>query len=93
MSSLFEDGGFYPLGNEELLQTRIANSDFSNFELVLGDVFDSIPSFLESNPGFRASVINFDLDTEEPTYFALTQIWQRLVVGGVLVFDEYAINE
>jgi hypothetical protein len=93
MSSLFEDRGFDPLGYEELLRARIANSGFSNFDLVSGDVFNSIPNFLESNPGFRASVINFDLDTEEPTYFALTHMWERLVIGGVLVFDEYAINE
>jgi hypothetical protein len=33
------------------------------------------------------------MDTEDPTYFALEQLWERLVVGGVLIFDEYAINE
>lgn len=93
MSSLFEERGFNPTGYGEVLQALIDNAGFSNCDLVSGDVFSSIPMFLESNPGFRASIINFDLDTEEPTYFALTQLWERLVVGGVLIFDEYAINE
>jgi hypothetical protein len=50
-------------------------------------MFNTLPVFLQKNPGFRASLINFDLDTEEPTYFALEQFWDRLVVGGMLVFD------
>ena len=33
------------------------------------------------------------MDTEEPTFFALEKLWDRLVVGGVLIFDEYGINE
>ncbi len=93
MSSLFLDRGFSPLGYEELLTTKLLDSGFDNFELIAGDVFDTIPVFLQKNPGFRASIINFDMDTQEPTYFALENLWDRLVFGGCLVFDEYAINE
>lgn len=93
MASLFQERGFSPVGYQDVLVSKLVESGFSNFELVAGDVFDTIPDFLERNPGFRASLINFDMDTEEPTYFALDKLWGRLVVGGVLVFDEYAINE
>lgn len=93
MTSLFERRGFDPVGYEEILQNKIEVLGITNVDLISGDIFNSLPIFLENNPGFRASVVNFDLDTEEPTYFALTQLWDRLVVGGVFVFDEYAINE
>jgi hypothetical protein len=93
MSSLFQERGFSPVGYEYILRTQLRNTGFLNFDLVAGDIFDTIPDFLSKNPGFRAAVINFDMDTEDPTYFALEQLWERLVVGGVLIFDEYAINE
>ena len=93
MSSLFQDRGFNPSDYKNVLGKKIVDSGFHNFDLIAGDVFDTIPEFLEKNPGFRAAVINFDMDTEEPTYFALEKLWQRLVIGGVLIFDEYAINE
>jgi hypothetical protein len=67
--------------------------NFQNFELQEGDVFETIPKYLAENPGFRISIANFDLDTEEPTYFCLNELWPRVVNNGVLIFDEYGINE
>ena len=93
MSSLFQDRCFSPVGYQDVLSSMLLESGFSNFELVPGDIFETLPVFLQKNPGFRASLINFDMDTEEPTYFALEKLWDRLVVGGVLIFDEYGINE
>ncbi len=93
MSNLFQDRGFNPSGYQTVLEAKLKDSGFYNFDLITGDIFDTIPEFLGKNPGFRAAVINFDMDTDEPTYFALEKLWDRLVVGGVMVFDEYAINE
>jgi len=93
MESLFKDREFNPQGYLEILETKLSDLEFSNFHLLKGDIQETIPLFLESNPGFRASVVNFDLDTFEPTYFALEQLWDRVVPGGVLIFDEYGINE
>lgn len=93
MKNLFGSRGFNPLGYEESLKQKLTGAGFTNFELIVGDVVQTIPDFLENNPGFRASIINFDLDLEKPTYASLTALWDRLVPGGVLVFDEYAINE
>ena len=61
--------------------------------MIVGNVFETIPVFLKNNPGFRASIINFDLDTYEPTIFCLNQLWDRLVPGGIMIFDEYGVNE
>lgn len=59
------------------------------YSLIEGDVMESIPSFLEKNPGFRASLIYIDVDLERPTYFALKYLWDRLLPGGIIAFDEY----
>jgi hypothetical protein len=93
MASLFKDRGFNPQGYAGVLANKLRDLGHENFHFVTGDIHETIPIFLEKNPGFRASLINFDLDTFEPTYFALEQLWDRVVPGGVLIFDEYGINE
>ena len=93
MESLFKDRGFDPKGYDSVLDKLLVNAGFGNFELIKGDVVETIPTYLDKNPGFRASIVNFDMDIEEPTEFSLENLWSRVCVGGILIFDEYAINE
>jgi hypothetical protein len=93
MNSLFENRYFNPSGYAATLINMLNQMNFQNFELKEGDVFETIPKYLAENPGFRVSIANFDLDTEEPTYFCLNELWPRIVKNGVLIFDEYGINE
>ena len=57
------------------------------------NVVETLARFLATNPGFRAAIVNFDLNRNELTLFALEAFRPRLVTGGVFVFDEYGINE
>lgn len=59
--------------------------------LVDGRVQDTLPRFLEARAGMRISLLHFDLDLYEPTRFALDHLWDLVVPGGVVVFDEYAL--
>lgn len=94
MESLFKDRD---LNHDDqfyaYLMQQLSSTGYDNFKLIKGDIFDTIPKFLHENPGFRASVINCDLDIDEPTFFCLKNLWPRLVVGGVVIFDEYALPE
>jgi hypothetical protein len=65
----------------------------SNFILVKGDVETSIPAFLSDNPGFRISLLYLDADLERPTYLALSHLWDRIVPGGLVVFDEFEYHK
>lgn len=93
MSSLFETRGTDFAISFEVVNSKIQSAGFSNFELISGDITDTLPIFLQTNPGFRASLVNFELDTYKSTIFALENLWGRLTKGGIMVFDEYAINE
>lgn len=93
MRSLFVERNFDAKNYEEYLNKVLVLIGFNNFSIIKGDVFDTVPNFLEENPGFRVSVVNFDLDTDEPTYHCMNLLYDRLVPGGVMVFDEYAVNE
>lgn len=60
-------------------------------ELVKGDVTRTCAQYCEENPGFRISFLLLDLDVETPTRATLDALWDRVVRGGIVVFDEYAI--
>ena len=70
------------------LENIIPNID-NRIKLIQGDVEDTLPKFIEENPGFRTSLIYIDVDIARPTYCALKYLWDRLLPGGIILFDEY----
>lgn len=65
----------------------------SRLHVVEGDVMQTLPAFRERWPGVRFSLVYLDLDLYEPTLAVLEQLWDRIVPGGVVVFDEYGLPE
>ncbi len=62
-------------------------------ELVDGDVCDTAPAYVADNPGLRISLLHLDMDLYEPTLAALRAFWPKILTGGMVVLDEYAIRE
>jgi len=60
-------------------------------KLIEGDVAQTIPTFLEENPGLRISLLHLDMDMYTPTKIALEKLYPLVVRGGVVVFDEYGM--
>lgn len=76
----------------DLVKQRLSNTtQFINdkIKLIQGDVEQTLPNFINDNPGFRASLIYIDVDIARPTYISLKYLWDRLLPGGVILFDEY----
>lgn len=63
------------------------------YMLIEGDVEDTLPKFLLENPGFRISLLYIDVDIERPTYNALKYLWDRVLPGGIIIFDEYEYHK
>lgn len=59
--------------------------------LIKGRVQDTMEKFLEDTPGLRINLLHFDLDLYEPTFYTLQKLWDLVVPGGVVVFDEYGL--
>lgn len=68
-----------------------AGIDANRLELVAGEIQASACEYAARNPGFRIALLHMDLDLGEPTFAALTALWPRVVRGGLVVFDEYAV--
>jgi hypothetical protein len=64
---------------------------FKRVELVKGDACETIPKYIEENPGLRISLLHLDLDIYQPTKVALEQLYPLVVPGGVILLDEYAM--
>lgn len=62
-------------------------------ELVDGDVCQTAGQYVAENPGTRISLLHLDMDLYEPTLAALKAFWPRILTGGVVLFDEFAIRE
>ena len=69
------------------------NNDHSKFILVEGDVCHFTKKFVNENPGFRISLLYIDLDLNEPVYKSLKNLWDRILQGGYIIFDEYEYHK
>lgn len=76
------------------VEKKILSAGFnsSDYDLIQGDITETSNDYVKSNPGFRISILNLDLDLDEPTYSTLTNLWDRVVPGGIVIFDEYAYH-
>jgi hypothetical protein len=83
--------------NDLSLSAVEARLDGMNLEkrhiLIRGDVEQTLPAFLKANPGFRCSLLYIDVDLERPTYASLKYLWDRILPGGCILFDEYEYHK
>ena len=93
------DGGFSPSKFFPQLQEAISIYDQDRFiphkkriELVQGDIEITLPEYVKNNPGLRISLLHFDADLYLPTKVGLDCLWDIVVPGGVIIFDEYGIQ-
>lgn len=73
------------------LQDLLDAKGFANTTLVEGNVFDTIPQFLEAHPALKIALLHLDMDVYEPTAFALDRLLPHMARGGLVVFDDYAL--
>jgi len=67
--------------------------NFRNVEVFEGDVFETLPKYLENHPATRISLLHLDLDVFAPTKYALELLWERVVKNGIVIFDDYGTVE
>lgn len=61
--------------------------------LIKGDATKTSKEFNDRNPGARIKLLYLDMDVAEPTYNVLNNLWDKIVVGGKIVFDEYGFHK
>lgn len=75
---------------DRLKKTKVSEDKFI---LVRGDVEVTVKKFADENPGFRVALLYIDVDIARPTYVALKYLWDRVLPGGYIIFDEYEYHK
>ena len=76
---------------EEILSTQEKFSPLDHikkFEIIKGDIIETLPKYLEENKHTIVSLVFFDLDIYKPTLESLKNIKPYLTEGSIMIFDE-----
>lgn len=79
--------------SKEDLEVSLKEKGIGNFELVKGNILETLDTYLEEHPYTRLSLLHIDTDVYEPAKYGLERLYDRVVPGGVIVFDDYATVE
>lgn len=75
--------------DKEMLSTRLSEKGFTNFELIKGNVAESLHEYFMAHDYERISLLHLDMDVYEPTKLALGILIDKIVPGGLVVIDDY----
>ena len=62
-----------------------------NIKLIKGDITETVPKYLKSNPKLKISLHNLDVDFYEPSMSILKNFYPRLSKHGILMLDDYGV--
>lgn len=83
-----EESGEHSISKEEL-EHICSFKQFENFELVKGDIVQTLPEYFNHKPHTKIALLHIDTDVYEPAKIALETLWPRVVKGGIVIFDDY----
>ncbi|MGL5312908.1 MAG: TylF/MycF/NovP-related O-methyltransferase [Peptostreptococcaceae bacterium] len=84
----FEAQGGNGIQKEELEKFLIYKK-LNNIELIKGNIFETLEEFLSTNNQLKISLLHLDLDVYKPTKYVLEKLYDRVVTGGIIMFDDY----
>lgn len=81
--------GEYSIFKTQLMRVLKHKKLHTFVELVKGDIIKTVPSYLNSHPELKISLLNLDVDIYEPSVTVLEYFYPRIVKGGILILDDY----
>ena len=83
------EAGSSSISMEQLQEVLKEKGIEKNIELVKGDITKTVPEYVKNNPQIKISLLNLDTDIYEPAVTALEYFYPRIVIGGILILDDY----
>jgi hypothetical protein len=80
------------VSEKAIMEIAAAQGLAHRIELVKGDARQTTENYAMANPGFRVALLNMDFVLFEPTKAALSCLLPRVIKGGVVALDEYAVG-
>ena len=85
---MFEDDAGQGISIDDL-HSIFSYKGFDNYELIKGDVADTIPEYLSKYPELKIALLHIDVDVYKPSIEILNYLYDRVVAGGIIMFDDY----
>lgn len=79
--------------SEEELRKSFAVKGIGNVELVKGDIRETLPAYLKKRGELKLALLHIDTDVYDPCKIGLELLYDRIVEGGLIVFDDYGCIE
>jgi hypothetical protein len=76
--------------NQQKMQDKLLEKGLRPVEFIPGNVGDSIPDYLVENPECKITYLSINLDNYHASISVLDFFYPRLVLGGVLIIDNYS---
>ncbi len=73
----------------DTLSRHLEAKGFKNFDLVPGNVFDTIGPYFSQNEHEKIALLHLDVDVHAPTKHALEMLYDRVSSGGLILVDDY----
>jgi len=84
----FEQEGGQGISMAELKDV-FHHKSITNYELVQGDICATLPRYLDEHPELKIALLHIDVDVYKPSLVILNTMFDRVVRGGVVVFDDF----
>lgn len=75
--------------SEKELESVFELKNIKNYELVKGDINKTVPEYVKNNPHLKIALLHIDTDVYEPAVTILKEMYDRVVTGGIIAFDDY----
>ncbi|MDA1330219.1 MAG: dTDP-6-deoxy-L-hexose 3-O-methyltransferase [Chloroflexi bacterium] len=83
-----EEAGGCGISMDELKKV-FALKSFQNYEFIQGDILDTVPKYTSEHPELKIALLHIDVDVYKPSATILNHLLDKVVKGGLVVFDDY----
>lgn len=71
------------------LESAMSLKHFTNFELVEGNILETLPLYLSRHPELKIALLHLDVDVYAASAAALAQLYPHVVSKGLILFDDF----
>ena len=76
--------------SQEELEAVLAYKQVGNYELVPGNILETVPEYCWDKPELKIALLHIDVDVYDATYAILENMFRHVVKGGLILFDDYS---
>ena len=77
--------------DEKEMDYALKAKGFSNYELIKGNILETLPEYIKKTPQLKIALLHIDVDVYEPAKKILDLLFDKVVTGGIIVLDDYGV--